>query len=95
MALVKVRILRGITIADPPVFKRGTGDPPTFVHGDVVEVDRALAQELVGSGRAEYFSGEPLIELAPYEERPEEVVTASVEPPESEMRPPARRRRGY
>jgi hypothetical protein len=59
-----------------------------------VEVDRAQAQQLVGNGSAEFYSGEPLIEPAPYEEQPE-MVTASVEPPETEMRPPARRRRGY
>lgn len=68
MALMKVRLLRGVTIADPPVFKRGTGDPPTFAPGDVVEVERVLAQELVGNNKAEYVSGDALLELAPYEE---------------------------
>lgn len=66
MALMKVRILRGVTIADKPVFDREKGgDPPTFANGDVIEVERALAQELVGSQRAEYVSGEALNEISP------------------------------
>lgn len=69
MALMKVRILRGVTIADKPVFDREKGgDPPTFKYGDVVEVERVLAQELVGNGRAEFVSGDALVELAPYEQ---------------------------
>lgn len=66
MALMKVRILRGVTIADKPVFDREKGgDPPTFKNGDVVEVERVLAQELVGSQRAEYVSGDALNEVNP------------------------------
>jgi len=52
----------------------------------------------VGSGRAEYVSGDPLVEPTPYEEeekkREPEVEAAAVQPPETEMRQPARRRRG-
>jgi len=95
--LIKVRITRGTTIGDPPVFERGTGDPPTFQPGDVVEVDRVLAQLLVGNNKAEYISGDALIEPASYEKKEEpeeEAVTATAEPPETEMRQPARRRRG-
>jgi hypothetical protein len=77
---MKIRILRGTTIAEQPVFEPGTGDPPTFAHGDIVEVDRALAQQLVGSGKAEFYSGEPLNEPAPYE-------TAALEPSENALKP--------
>lgn len=66
MDLIKVRIIRGTTIADKPVFDREKGgDPPTFAPGDVVEVDRTLAQLLVGNSKAEYVSGDALNELAP------------------------------
>lgn len=65
---MKIRILRGTTIGDPPVFTPGEGDPPTFAPGDIVEVDRALAQQLIGNNKAEYVSGDDLIEKAPYEE---------------------------
>lgn len=104
--LVKVRITRGTTIADPPVFEPGTGDPPTFEIGDVVEVERALAQQLVGNNKAEFYSG-TLIEPAPYEKQPKEegpeedeeeepsaVTTASLETEETATykRPRGRRR---
>lgn len=86
-----MRLLRGVTIADPPLFERGKGDPPTFQPGDVVEVSRVLAQELVGNAKAEFVSG-TLVEPAPYEAE-FDVVTADAAPPETAMKAPARRRK--
>jgi len=96
--LVKVRLTRGVTIADPPLHEPGEGDPPTFAPGEVVSVKRALAQQMVGSGKAEYVSG-TLVEPAPYEaeeadEDDAEVVTAEALPTETAMKSPPRGRRG-
>ena len=82
MALVKLRIKRAVTIGDPPVFTPGSGDPPTFAPGDVVEVELALAEYLVGIGKAERA-----------EEAEAEVETATAEPPEAAVEPPVTRRR--
>lgn len=84
---MKIRILRGTTIGELPVFEPGTGDPPTFAYGDIVEVSRTLAQLLVGNGKAEFYSGEPVVEPAAYE-----VETATVEAVETAEAPRARRR---
>jgi hypothetical protein len=53
MALVEVTLKRGMTIADPPVFEPGSGDPPTFTVGDVVEIEEVLAEVLIGNNSAE------------------------------------------
>ena len=79
---MKIRILRATTIHD-----EGGGSHRVEV-GDVEDVDRATAQLLIGMGKAENYSEEPVIEPAPYE-----IETATVEPPEDTMAPPARRAR--
>ena len=88
---VKVRITRPLTIAEPPVHVPGNGDPPTFAIGDEVEVYQALAQQLVGSGRAEFVKG-VLNDPAPYEEQPK-VEAAAMEAPEAAVTPPATRKK--
>lgn len=75
---MKIRILRGITIAEPPHHKAGEGEPPTFGLGDVVEVSRALGQELIGNSKAE------LVEPDEPEGKAEAPVEgATAEPPEN------------
>ena len=87
--MVRVRITRPLTIAEPPVHVPGNGDPPTFAVGDEVEVYQALAQQLVGSGRAAFVKG-VLVDPAPYEEEPE---SAAMEAPESAVMPRATRKK--
>jgi hypothetical protein len=76
---MKIRLLRGITIAEAPHHTPGKGEPPTFAAGDVVEVSRVLGQELIGNGKAVLVGKE-----APAEPEVEpEVETATATPPEA------------
>lgn len=65
---------------DRHLHEPGKGQPPTFAPGDVVEVTRLTAQQLIGMGKAEYYAGPAVIEPAAYEPQ---IETAEVEPPES------------
>ena len=86
MALVKLRIKRAVTIGDPPVFTPGSGDPPTFAPGDIVEVELALAEYLIGIGKAERADADGGKVEA-------ETETATAGPPEAAVEPPVTRRR--
>lgn len=77
--VTKVILLRGVTIAEPPVWDPSSGDdPPTFAAGDVVQVPIPLAQAMVGNGRARFFD-EKAAEAAGVEGP---VTTASLAAPE-------------
>jgi len=70
MKTVRVRFLR----------TTGMGNDGVVGPGDELDVTQALAQELVGNGRAEYIKGK-LYESTP-DEPEEKVEVAAVEPPE-------------
>jgi len=78
-----------VTIGDPPVFTPGSGDPPTFAPGDVVEVELALAEYLIGIGKAERADTEEVYD----ETRAVERETTTAGPPEAAVEPPVTRRR--
>jgi hypothetical protein len=77
---VKIRMLRAT----------GMGLVGVAVPGDVVEVDQALAQQLVGNGRAEHVKGK-LYEAMPEEEEEPKIEAATVEPAETAAAEPQRR----
>lgn len=89
---VKIRVTRGITIADRHLWEPGNGHPPTFAIGDVVDVTRVTAQQLVGMGKAELVSG-VLVEPPAYEQDAPEIEVAAVEAPEAAVSARPKRRK--
>jgi hypothetical protein len=85
---MKIRLIRGVTIAEePPWDRKKSALPPTFAPGDVVDVARNLAHELVGNGKARFLK-EAVLEAEPV------VETASIEPPARMMTPAPKARKG-